>query len=368
MMFPKFIVYLAVAVSPLVAYQFDPMNNSWKPSPGQKHGRHQSSSFTAASYVDAPPVVPAVIGIDFPKSNEDDIVRHQYATGWMGNQQSNTDPSFVRKESLVRIEYNKRTGEVALDDQDGVVTKEEYERLIKVIKSASEESMESNVQKNQYQSRDDLGVAIGTTQFIDVDDFDLTDIIDTQGEEEVVSSSSSSNTNTVISNGDDKGNEEHHETPQYDYKGYYQQQIVDETQPQQEFEPQFSSYSVPQPTSGTHYYYNHHQKQHNYQHVAEETASATVTIQEQQEHYNCFLAQEHQPYYYHNQNEGTSPFPPTTTTTSVVPTQAGNSPIADTVGDEVNDHEAVEYVTEEESYYRSSRGFGFSSRRQNFVD
>jgi len=116
------------------SYTFDPMNNSWKPSGAhaQRHHRdrsHRTSpSASASSYSYAPPPAeptPAS-GVEFTY-DEDDIVRHHY-TSWgvtdHQGEESIVDPAFVPKSSLVEIQYNKKTGEVSLLDEEGVVTPE----------------------------------------------------------------------------------------------------------------------------------------------------------------------------------------------------------------------------------------------------
>lgn len=177
----------SVTVMQVSSYTFDPLNNSWKPS-GVQHRRHHTSSSSASSYSNsyAPAAEPnpssSVVGSVEFSYNEDDIVRHHYA-GWGSDRQveiDTHDPAFLGKESVVQIEYNKKTGEVSLHDQDGIVTKEEYERLMKEIKSSS---------SDEGGAATDDEADVGTTHFLDTEELDLTDIIDaqvidaTQGEE-----------------------------------------------------------------------------------------------------------------------------------------------------------------------------------------
>jgi len=334
--FVSVVLKLAFASSATVmvsSYTFDPMNNSWKPS-GVQHRRHHTSS-SASSYSYAPAEPAPSVGVEFTYK-EDDIVRHHYAgMGGQGEIDSHY-PAFVRKESLVQIEYNKKTGEVSLHDQDGIVTKEEYERLIKAVKSSGDEDgITSSVQRQQ-------GVAVGTTHLFDTEELDLADIIDTQGEELP------------------SQEEEQH---QYQHQDY-QQQNQEDSQSQQYHHSEsvslesFNTYSISQPTMEINYPVQQQPMgaQAQYYHQSQPVAAQAVTesFAPAQHYYQTptpivepVPSSQHQHQHYHQLH---SQSVASSSTTSVAPSA--------TTG-------VVEQDAEESSY-RSSRGFGFANRRQNF--
>ena len=305
------------------SYQFDPMNNSWKPSAGQHRRHHTSSSASSYSYAPAEPTPYSGVGFSY---DEDDIIRHNYA-GWGPElaHRDSLDPAFVPKESLVQIEYNKKTGEVSLQDEDGIVTKEQYERLMKAIKSTGVE--DGTVSSTQQQD----GVAVGTTSFLDIEELDLTDIIDTQGED--LSSEIRSDTPQ-----ENQGGSQHHN--QYQYQEY----------PQQHVEPagsgSFNSYSIPTPDREI----NHP--------VQRQPAGSQVTVHVQQYHQPSQYFVPSQPgpsaqHYYqthsHSQQQSVASSPATSVASS-------------------SDTTNVAEQDAEENIYRRSRGFGFAHRRQSFAD
>ena len=264
----------SATVMQVSSYTFDPMNNSWKPSVGQ-HRRHHhtsssASSYSASSYAPTAEPIPSSVGVEFAY-NEDDIVRHHYA-GWGSDHQveiDTLDPAFLGKESVVQIEYNKKTGDVTLQDQDGIVTKEEYERLMKEIKSSY--SDEGGAVTDEE--------ADGTTHFLDTEELDLTDIIDTQvidtqGEEldltdtidtqvidtqvidtevevlpmkELTVTATAPQELTVTATAPQEEQEQHH---QYQYQYQPQPQHQEYSQP----EPEHQEYSQPDPQYAQYHY------------------------------------------------------------------------------------------------------------------
>mmetsp|Transcript_48690 Transcript_48690/g.54463 ORF Transcript_48690/g.54463 Transcript_48690/m.54463 type:complete len:344 (-) Transcript_48690:220-1251(-) len=326
------LVFAGNATVTVSSYTFDPMNNSWKPSGVQHRRHHTSSSASAYSYAPAEPAPSA--GVEFTYK-EDDIVRHHYAgMGGQGEIDSHY-PAFVRKESLVQIEYNKKTGEVSLHDQDGIVTKEEYERLMKAVKSSGdEERINSSEQRQQ-------GVAVGTTHLFDTEELDLNDIIDTQGEELP------------------SQEEEQH---QYQHPVYQQQNEVD-SQSQQYHHLEsvsfdsFDTYSISQPAMEI----NHPVQQ-------QPMAAQAQYYHQSQPVVAQVVAESIEPtqYYYQTQTPIVEPVPSSTqhqhyhqlhsqSVASSSTTSAAPSATADVVEKDA-----------EESSYRSSRGFGFANRRQYF--
>lgn len=124
---------------------------------------------------------------------EEDVIRAQYST-WAGryhNDNNGDDGETFRQTSLVQIEYNKKTGEVSLVDQDGIITPEDYQRLMKIVmmeeggREASQTGPAENVQVESGLERPATaaaGVAMGSTLYVDAEDLDQTKVIDTDAE------------------------------------------------------------------------------------------------------------------------------------------------------------------------------------------
>lgn len=261
----------SATLSLVSSYTFDPMNNSWKPSGrqnNQRRGRQFSSSassYSPNSYAPpqprpshAPPEPGPSPGVQ-STFDEQDIVRHHYTAFGVGAQgeQQNNDPAFVPKASLVEIQYNKKTGEVSLLDEEGVVTPEEYKKIMKAVKYSYEGGSDdatatTAVSEQEFKSQErEEDVAVGTTLYLDPDDLDPTDIIDAEVKDGSAASTFSQQEIPV---------------PQYEQKlkDYPQPQLQDYSQPSTEYHQSesvsaakaaatyaetFNSYSVPQPTT-----------------------------------------------------------------------------------------------------------------------
>lgn len=323
------------------------MNNSWKPSNTRRgNNRSHQYSSSASSYSYAPdepaPAEPAPsAGVEFTY-NSDDLVSHHYTAFVGGNGDVDVnDPAFVPKQTLVEIQYNKRTGEVSLLDEEGVVTPEEYERLKKAIKFEEEgedgsvDGVTASDQKLQSQEMEE-DVAVGKTLYLDVEELDPTDIIDTESQELTVLDSDNSPPATTHTE---------HEDGAY----HYPQQLLDYPEPSvqwhqsEEVEPaeQFDSYSIPQPETESNYPVQQHQQQYQHYQYSQQPMQATAAVAEPnaEQHYQQQTQQQAYAEYY--------------PATAVAEQQAP-----------VTTEEFVEY--DDEANYRSSRGFGFAHRRGFF--
>lgn len=332
------------------SYTFDPMNNSWKPSGNRRsnnRSHHTSSSEASYSYAPAEPTPSA--GVEFTY-NEEDIVRHHYtAWGVGGNGEEDVnDPAFVPKRTLVEIQYNKKTGEVSLLDEDGVVTPEEYQRLMKAIKYEEEgdgghvDGITAAEQTLKSQERQE-DVAVGETLYIDPEDLDPTDIIDAEVQD--------------VSAEDDGDKPAVATSPQQEVVAeQYTQQLQDYPEPSTEWHASeevsstetFNSYSIPQPAepaAETNYpvqQYQHYQ--YSQQPMQTATAQAEQTAEQyyqQQTTYQQTTYQQTYAEYYPQTAVAEQPAPVTNEETT-----------------------QVEYQDED---YRSSRGFGFAHRREFFT-
>mmetsp|Transcript_564 Transcript_564/g.1163 ORF Transcript_564/g.1163 Transcript_564/m.1163 type:complete len:402 (-) Transcript_564:438-1643(-) len=367
------------------SYTFDPLNNSWKPSARQKKQRRNirpGSSFSENSY--APSKSTPSPGVQFTY-DEQDIVRHHYTAfgiGTNGEQQTN-DPAFVPKASLVEIQYNKKTGEVSLLDEAGVVTPEEYKRIVKAVKYANEEGADGSNGSNgnaafeqelQSQEREE-GVAVGTTLYIDPEDLDPTEIIDVEDDSSDYSSS-------------------RQETP----IGYHQSESVSssETSPSTttahatqtahaSHAETFDSYTIAQPATVTN--------------PSQPTASAAGYTnvqqpqqpQQPQQHQDYQYAQQHvqtvaavateptaHDYQYAQQHVQTTTAVPTEPTVEQYYQQQQQQQIGysydyqayyepTTVTEQLDNEQGVEETYYDDGTYRKSRGFGFAHRRESFT-
>ena len=325
------------------SYTFDPLNNSWKPSNTRRgHSSHQSAT-SASSYAYAPPEPAQSAGVEFTY-NSDDIVSHHYTAfvGGTGDVDMN-DPAFVPKQTLVEIQYNKRTGEVSLLDEEGVVTPEEYERLKKAIKfeEGGDDVVDGTTvseQRLQSQEREE-DVAVGTTLYLDPEDLDLNEVIDTDSQDL-----------SIVGHGDtssaSKLPRQTEEVPQW------QQQLKDYPEPSvqwhesEDVDPNetFSSYSIPQQTTETNYPVQQNQQQYQHYQYSQQPIQETsggAGEQTAQQYYQQPAAQQ-QTY---------SEYYPAT----AVAEQPAPAATEETTTDEYDEHG-----------YRSSRGFGFAHRRESF--
>ena len=331
------------------SYTFDPMNNTWKSSSTQRDNNrsHQfASSASSYSYAPAEPTpaepTPAT-GVEFAYS-EEDIVRHHY-TAWgvvenanAGESANANNPAFVPKQTLVEIQYNKKTGEVSLLDEEGVVTPEEYQRLMKAVKYENEgDGGHNNIDgiaasDQSLQSQEQLeDIAVGTTLYVDPEDLDQTDIIDTVSQ--AVSAEENDESLPVAT------------TTSVSHQ--YTQQLKDYPEPSTEYHHSedvspstetFNSYSIPQPaTTETNYPV---QAQH-YQY-SQQPMQAASAVAEQPSADQYYQQQQSYEGYYQ--------------------TSVAEQPVAST-SDETTTEEQ-EY--EDDAQYRRSRGFGFASRREFF--
>ncbi len=333
----------ATSVVLVSSYTFDPLNNSWKPSNSRRgnSGRSHQYSSSASSYSYTPAEPTPSAGVEFTY-NSDDIVSHHYTAFAGGNGDADVnDPAFVPKQTLVEIQYNKRTGEVSLLDEEGVVTPEEYQRLKKAIKFEEEggddsvDGITASEQKLQSQEREE-DVAVGKTLYLDVEDLDPTDIIDTDSQElTVLDSDNSSPTST--------------HTQQEDGAYYYPQQLLDYPEPSvqwhqsEEVEPaeQFDSYSIPQQETDNNYPVQQHQQQYQHYQYSQQPMQAASAVAEPnaEQYYQQQIQQQAYAEYYPATAVAEQPAPVAT-------------------------EEVVEY--DDEAHYRSSRGFGFAHRREFF--
>jgi hypothetical protein len=137
---------------------------------------------------------------------EEEVIRAQYST-WAGHYHDDQkqEGTFQQK-SLVQIEYNKNTGEIVLLDHDGVVTKEDYQHLMRAVtggsSTKSKQIMNGRDNNNMVIDLDndnDIAgltdvvpedVTVGMTHFIDVDEIDPDQVIDAEGEEFAATGSS----------------------------------------------------------------------------------------------------------------------------------------------------------------------------------
>lgn len=182
--FPMIVMTSCVVVTS--AYTFDPLNNMWKPSGGKNAAAaaaaRRSSSF-ASSYAPQPSDVEA------PPVFEEEVIRAQYST-WAGHYHNGVNKehgeSFEQK-SLVQIEYNKRTGEVALVDTDGVISRDDYQNLMRAISTGNAKDAHelTNVVEGTTAGLGvvDQDVTLGTTHFVDGEDIDQSGVIDTSCQE-----------------------------------------------------------------------------------------------------------------------------------------------------------------------------------------
>lgn len=326
------------------SYTFDPMNNSWKPSSRRNNNRshHSSSSASSYSYAPAEPIPKA--GVEFAY-NEEDIIRHHYTAWGFGDnkEESCNDPTFVPKKTLVEIEYNKRTGEVSLIDEEGVVTPEEYKRLMKLVKYSDEgdddyiEGIAASEQRLQSQERQE-DVAVGRTLYVDPEDLDLSDVIDTEGHdlsiEEVCDSS-------PVATSPDK-EAQIHDYPQqlHDYPDPLPQYHQSEDVPSTTSDETFNSYSIPQPATETNFPVP--QNQH-YQYSQQQIQTASS------------VAESDADQYYQQQSADQNTY------VEYYPTAVVEQPLAST--SETIFEDGYQY----DATYRSSENVGFAHRREFFT-
>ncbi|KAG7361629.1 hypothetical protein IV203_036730 [Nitzschia inconspicua] len=241
----------AVMVS---AYTFDPLNNMWKPSGARRSSSFASSFAPHPSEVEAPPVF------------EEEVIRAQYST-WAGHYHNGVNEehgeSFQQK-SLVQIEYNKRTGEVSLVDHDGIITKEDYQNLMRAISTGN--ANDAQELKNVVEGKTTTGldvvdadVTLGTTHFVDGEDIDPNDVIDTSSQE-VQTQTTTTTTQPQPS---------HHATTTTEYRHHHHhhhQHHEDVAAAAQTFQ----TYAIPQTQLQDQQYQQlqqiQHHQQHHYQH------------------------------------------------------------------------------------------------------
>ena len=326
----------ATTVVLVSSYTFDPMNNSWKPSSTRRgNSRSHYSAPSASSYSSYAPADPTPLPrVEFTYKPED-IISHHY-TAFVGDngERDINDPAFVPKQTLVEIQYNKKTGEVSLLDEEGVVTPEEYQRLKKAVLFEEEggdtiDGTTVSEQRLQSQTREEH-VAVGTTLYLDPDDLDPTDVIDTESQD--------------LSLVDRADSHPASQAPLREEE-LYTQQLKDYPEPSvqwhlsEDVEPTetFNSYSIPQPETETNYpvqQYQHHQ--YSQQPMQAASAVADITTEYQQE------AAQQQEYQY---------YPATT--------------VAEEPAPSTNEETTVQEF--DDATYRSSRGFGFAHRRGFFT-
>lgn len=337
------------------SYTFDPLNNSWKPSARQKHSRsYEPSTPSSYSYAPTPPEPPPATGVQFTY-DEKDIIRHHY-TAFIGGD-GNNDPAFVPKTTLVEIEYNKKTGEVSLLDEEGVVTPEEYKRIVKAVKYEHEDTTGGVPVEPELISEDDQeDIVVGTTMYLDPEDLDLSDVIDTEVED---LSGSTPRPKKVV------------DIPQYEQKlkDFPQQQLQDhESSSGQNTQSvsapatvdatqTFNSYSIPQPSTVNHsvnqyqtapvattYGNEQSQQQYEYDYSQHGVQTATAVAQPTTDQY-YYQQQQHTDYNYgYEQHYETS------------------------VTEQPSNDEGVEETYYDDGTYRKSSGFGFAHRRESFTD
>jgi hypothetical protein len=221
------------------AYTFDPLNNMWKPSGAKNAATHRSNSFSSSyaphlSELEGPPVVQG-----------DDVIRAQYSkwAGYYHNGVNKNHGESLQQQSLVQIEYNKRTGEVSLVDHDGIVTKEEYRNLMRAINMGNANDGDLMESSNARLDLVDEHVILGTTHVVDGEDIDPNDVIDTSSETEHLNAEAG-RTNA----------QSHKFVPSPRYSMEYNQQSISEQQHYHHHEEQlqevapteaFQTYSVP---------------------------------------------------------------------------------------------------------------------------
>jgi hypothetical protein len=174
----------------VLAYTFDPLNNIWKPSGPKNTAVHRPSSF-ASSYAPHPLEVAEAA----PVLQGDDVIRAQYATwaGYYHNGVNQEHGESFQQQSLVQIEYNKRTGEVSLVDHDGIVTKEDYQNLMRAIARGGTTTnhhadhptsvVDSTTSQVAHDVDNEDAVVLETIHIVDGEDIDPNDVIDTCVEE-----------------------------------------------------------------------------------------------------------------------------------------------------------------------------------------
>ena len=354
------------------------MNNSWKPSARQKKQTRQSSSsaspYSQNSYAPPPPEPrtrpsPPSPGAQFAY-NEQDMVRHHYTVfgvGAQGEQQNN--PAFVPKASLVEIQYNKKTGEVSLLDEEGVVTPEEYKKIMKAVKysyeGGSDDLSGTTASEQEFKSQErEEDIAVGTTLYLDPEDLDPTDIIDTEGKD--------------LSGEDDStdpaSTRQEIPVPRYEQRlqDYAQPKLQDQLQPSTEYHQSesvsaqaatsayaetFNSYSIPQPATEIDHTVAHHQtavaggyadaqqphQYQDYQYAQQPVQMATAVAEPAADLY--YQQQQQQTGYSYGNQEN---YEPTMVT------------------EQLTNEQGVE-ETYDDGTYRKSRGFGFAHRRESFT-
>lgn len=359
------------------SYTFDPMNNSWKPSGGRRKNNndrthhHSSSSASSYSFTPAEPIPVATTGAEF-SYNEDDIVRHHYTLWGVGGEggESNNDPAFVPKASVVEIQYNKKTGEVLLLDEEGVVTPEEYKRLMKAVKYSSEHGDDDSIngttaseQRLQSQERE-ADVAIGTTLYVDPEDLDPTDIIDTEGQDLPVQELASVQEHAEVSKTaasvapPPAPPQQEFRIPEYTQQLHdeYTQQLQDYPEPSVQWHESeyvqptetFNSYSIHQPVTET----NHPVQQYQHYEYAQRPMQETAPVVAQQQSTD---------HYYYQQQQQQEPEQHAQAYEGYHSTAVAEQPLPST-----ND-EIMEEGYQDDGAYRKSRGFGFAHRRGFFT-
>ncbi len=331
----------ATTVVLVSSYTFDPLNNSWKPSSRRGGNRSHQASSSSSSHSYAPPEPTPAAQVQF-NYDADDIVSHHYTAFVGGNGEVDvTNPAFVPKQTLVEIKYNRRTGEVTLLDEEGVVTPEEYQRLKKAVLFEEEGGDDIDVttaseQRLKSQTREE-DVAVGETIHLDPEDLDPTDIIDTDSQPLTVLNSDNSNPAATYSQAEEGAY-------------HYPQQLLDYPEPSvqwhasEDVDPTetFDSYSIPTETDNN---YPVQQQQQQYQHYQYSQqpmqTSSAVAEPSPEQYYQQETAQQQAYEYYPATAVAEQPAPVTT------------------------EQPVEEY--HDEATYRSSRGFGFAHRRGFFA-
>ncbi|KAG7355627.1 hypothetical protein IV203_000313 [Nitzschia inconspicua] len=256
------------------AYTFDPLNNMWKPS-GAKTGARRSSSFASSfaphpSEVEAPPVF------------EEEVIRAQYST-WAGHYHNGINKehgeSFQQK-SLVQIEYNKRTGEVSLVDHDGIITKEDYQNLMRAISTGNANDAQElkNVVEGTTTGLDvvDEDVTLGTTHFVDGEDIDPNDVIDTSSQEVQTQTTTTQPQPTHHATTTTEYHHHHH----HQHHHHHHEEVVAAAAAQT-----FQTYAIPQTQLQDQQYQQlqqiQHHQQHHYQHPGYSHSHSIMTFQPQ---------------------------------------------------------------------------------------
>jgi hypothetical protein len=346
------------------SYTFDPLNNSWKPSGRRTSNRSHHSSSSASSYSYAPAEPTPAVGVEFTY-NEEDIVRHHYTAWGVGSNgdENNNDPAFVPKQTIVEIQYNKRTGEVSLLDEDGVVTPEEYKRLIKAVKYSEEgdddvvKGTTASEQRLQSQEREE-DVAVGTTLYVDPEDLDPTDIIDTEGLE-----LSADDSPPIATASQQEVDSNHYPQQLQDYPEpstqYHHSEAVSTTTTTETI----NTISIPQPTTDNSYPVTAQSAQYrHYQYSQQPMQTASVVAEPTAEQYyqqqmqtSTVVAEPAAEQYY--QQQAAHQYPHAEYYQTSVTEQPSSSTSEETMEETYFNDEA----------YRSSRGFGFAHRRGFFT-